>query len=156
MDLQQNSLFNPVDRNGKIHIPSDLVFKVMYLTPDGIIAIPYDATAAQVEEWPKFRYKDCSPIPINRTQFARLGFTNVDGDAGRDKDGNINIFHIDKMNRWRVEYDLFERAAVVTTGYIPELGYSYKLPPRIEYVHELQIIILDLFGIDLTYKPEQL
>lgn len=126
-----------IDRRGKVHLPTGVVYKIVELKTFTASLVRYDENPTQVEQYIEVPYKDLEPIELTEERLIDFGCSECDSayEYAKTKDYTHNLFYIDMAN----QSILYRNNGVI--------DYS-----KIEHVHQLQNLTFALTNQELTRK----
>jgi hypothetical protein len=130
-ELRLGNLFYPINREGYIHLPIEIPFKIHSIGLE-IEAYKFDQIPAQLEQIPKFNLRDLSEISITDEWLIKFGF---------------EIFPWRWVKKSKSDFGI--RLNIKTYSYEVEGNTAVKL----EYVHQLQNLYFVLTGEELELSP---
>lgn len=136
-ELRIGNLVNTINRNGEVHLPDDIVFKVQEIGFDCILC-EFGKNPACEKTLPVFSHFDLSPILLTEEWTKKLGcYTKSDWDYKENLVYSLN---------GKFYY-------VIDTYFDSDDAYGY-VEIEVKYVHQIQNLYFALTGEELKFKVE--
>ena len=143
-ELRIGNYFYPINREGKVHLPHEIPFKIFTIEPFKVTACQVNKNFAQVKKMCEFDIKNVSEIPLTEEWLIKLGFEKYKG-----------VFRI------KLKDDQYLRCAFCTIYLSMAIDEYDQIGGRgtvglnsIQYVHQLQNIYYSLTGQELTINTK--